>query len=167
MGVSIQIFSFNGCTCTVPATLLKKSLSHRLKSTKSNLIDQIYDNFLYVDKNSSSGFHLGAPLQGLTALQGPTLGSHLRVLGPTFAECLQFFKKRGSGTDDSCEFCKISKNTFSYRTPQMAAAGPKKVQLTCVVVITNYTNQQLYVLQLMSSTSINKKAYTEVNSFNQ
>ena len=34
----------------------------------------------------------------------------------------------------SREFCEISKNTFSYRTPLMAACGPEKGQLTCVAI---------------------------------
>ena len=33
-----------------------------------------------------------------------------------------FHVKGGSGTGVSCEFCKICKSTFSYRTPQMAAS---------------------------------------------
>ena len=32
-------------------------------------------------------------------------------------------KKRDHGTGVSCEFCEISKNTFSYRTPPLAASG--------------------------------------------
>ena len=34
----------------------------------------------------------------------------------------------------SCEFYEISKNTFSYKTPLVAASGSKKVQLTYVAI---------------------------------
>ena len=39
---------------------------------------------------------------------------------------LQLYYKRDSGTDVSCEFCKIFKNTFSYRAPQVADSVSNK-----------------------------------------
>ena len=38
------------------------------------------------------------------------------------ASGLELYLKRESGTGVSCEFCEISKNTFSYRTPLVAAS---------------------------------------------
>ena len=38
------------------------------------------------------------------------------------ASGLQLYLKRGFGTSASCEFCNISKNTFCYRTPPVAAS---------------------------------------------
>ena len=49
------------------------------------------------------------------------------------ASGLKFYKKRDSGTGVSCEFCKISKNTFSHRTPPVAASVSNTVQ--CVQVV--------------------------------
>ena len=37
--------------------------------------------------------------------------------------CLQLIKKETLQQVFSCEFCEISKNTFSYRTPPVAASG--------------------------------------------
>ena len=39
--------------------------------------------------------------------------------------CLQLIKKETLQQVFSCEFCEISKNTFSYRTPPVAASGIK------------------------------------------
>ena len=36
--------------------------------------------------------------------------------------CRQWSRKRDSSTGVDCEFCKISKNTFPYRTPLIAAS---------------------------------------------
>ena len=41
-----------------------------------------------------------------------------KVTGGAF----NFMKKGDSGTGVSCEFCEISKNTFSYRTPPVVAS---------------------------------------------
>ena len=43
---------------------------------------------------------------------------------------LQLYKKRGSDTVFSCKFCEISKNTFSHRTPPVAASvrNPKPIE---------------------------------------
>ena len=38
----------------------------------------------------------------------------------------QLCLKRDPGTGVSCEFCEIWKNTFSYRTPQVAASSSSK-----------------------------------------
>ena len=38
----------------------------------------------------------------------------------------QLYLQRDPSTGVSCEFCKISKNTFSYRIPQVAASGSSK-----------------------------------------
>ena len=41
-------------------------------------------------------------------------------------QCWQLYLQRDPSTGVSCEFCKISKNTFSYRTPQVAASSSSK-----------------------------------------
>ena len=48
---------------------------------------------------------------------------------------LQPYQKRDSGTGVSCEFCEISKNTFSYRTPPVVASDEIKLKMyygTCL-----------------------------------
>ena len=42
------------------------------------------------------------------------------------AEACNFMKKKDSAEVLSCEFCEISKNTFSYRTPPVAASVIKR-----------------------------------------
>ena len=44
------------------------------------------------------------------------------------AEACNFIKKETLAQVLSCEFCKISKNTFSYRTPPVAASVNKMFQ---------------------------------------
>ena len=39
------------------------------------------------------------------------------------SEACNFIKKETLAQVFSCEFCKISKNTFSYKTPPVAASG--------------------------------------------
>ena len=39
------------------------------------------------------------------------------------AEAATLLKKEALAQVFSCEFCEISKNTFSYRTPPVAASG--------------------------------------------
>ena len=61
------------------------------------------------------------------------LRSFAKVAGKHLCQSLFFNKvaglrpatllKKDSGTDVSCEFCEISKNTFFYRTPPVAASG--------------------------------------------
>ena len=44
----------------------------------------------------------------------------------------------------SCEFCEISKNTFSYRTPPVAASAPtililvENISVFCIQIGTNF-----------------------------
>ena len=45
-----------------------------------------------------------------------------KVAGFRPAEACNFFKKENLAQVFSCEFCEISKNTFSYRTPPVAAS---------------------------------------------
>ena len=46
---------------------------------------------------------------------------------------LQHYQKRDSGTGASCEFCEISKNNFSYRTPPVAVSASNTVK--CVQAV--------------------------------
>ena len=46
-----------------------------------------------------------------------------------FNKAFFFIKKKTLAQVFSCEFCKISKNTFSYRTPPVAASGEKSQYL--------------------------------------
>ena len=48
------------------------------------------------------------------------------------AEVCNFIKKETLAQVISCEFCEVSKNTFSYRRPPVAASGPKTVKLNFV-----------------------------------
>ena len=41
------------------------------------------------------------------------------------SQACNFIKKEALAQVFSCEFCEISKNTFSYRTPPVAASGYK------------------------------------------
>ena len=60
------------------------------------------------------------------------LRNFAKFTGKHLCQCLFFNKvaglrpatllKRDTGQVFSCEFCKISKNTFSYRTPSVAAS---------------------------------------------
>ena len=40
---------------------------------------------------------------------------------------LQLYQKENLVQVFSCEFCEISKNTFSYRTPPVAASAPQSL----------------------------------------
>ena len=42
-------------------------------------------------------------------------------------EACNFIKKDTLAQVFSCEFCEISKNTFFYRTPLVAASGQKRI----------------------------------------
>ena len=56
-------------------------------------------------------------------------------------EACNFIKIETLAQVFSCEFCKISKNTFSYRTPQMAASVLflKVVSKTTFIYLVGYT----------------------------
>ena len=49
------------------------------------------------------------------------------------AGACNFIKKEALAQVFSCEFCKISKNTFSYRTPPVAASVVLKVQIRAML----------------------------------
>ena len=45
----------------------------------------------------------------------------------------QLYKKETPAQVFSCEFCEISKNTFPYKTPTVAASGSAQIQILLIV----------------------------------
>ena len=63
-----------------------------------------------------------------------------------------FIKKEALAQVFSCEFCKISKNTFSYRTPPVApvAAVPPVAALNIINYILVWRNITVFITEITS-----------------
>ena len=62
----------------------------------------------------------------MCSMKKGVLGNFTKLTGKHLCESL-FFKKETQAQMLSCEFCEISKNTFLYRTPPVAASEGYKV----------------------------------------
>ena len=62
-----------------------------------------------------------------------------------------FIKKETMAQTFSCQFCEISKNTFSYRTPPVTASeGQKENSITYKVYISwNFLKEKFYCVDLL------------------
>ena len=58
-------------------------------------------------------------------------------------ETYNFIKKKDSGTGVFLEFCEISKNTFSYRTPPVAASAYSYYKMVVLLVCRPPSNDKI------------------------
>ena len=80
----------------------------------------------------------------------------LEILRSSQAQACNFIKKESLAQMFSCEFCEISKNTFFYRTPPVAASKTRTKELCfgflCKVLTFSLTLSQqimqIYVFQM-------------------